>query len=94
MSIFSTDTPDDGVLLDENVAHIPLMLYEQMIRAEAERDILEAAIKMNKYSADSFMRAIIAARNIYAANHGICIQSNVGREFGMGEPAEDVSEDA
>ncbi len=39
------DTPEEGVLLDEDFIAVPVSYYEELIRAQTERDILEATIE-------------------------------------------------
>lgn len=52
-----------SLCLDPGFVLVPKDRYEELIRAETERDVLECTITgKNKYSADTVMDAIRAAR--------------------------------
>lgn len=54
---------DADLHLDPGFILIPYQRYEDLIRAETERDVLEATIRSDKYSADTVMTAILYARS-------------------------------
>ncbi len=63
MSLGNSDI-HEGVLLEEDYISIPVSVYEELIRAETERDILEATLEgENKYQAAEVLGAIKTARN-------------------------------
>ena len=90
------DTPEEGVLLEEEMVVIPLSLYEQLIRAETERDVLEATIENDKYEVETVLSAIKTARKFHATARctAIKIDVNTALPEPEPEPAEDVNEDA
>ena len=62
MSIRNSEIPEDMMMQEEFVS-IPVSVFEDLIRAETERDILEAVLTGNhKYTADDVMTAIQSAR--------------------------------
>ena len=62
MSIRNSEIPEDMMMQEEFVS-IPVSVFEDLIRAETERDILEAVLTGNrKYNADDVMTAIQSAR--------------------------------
>lgn len=62
MSIVNSEI-HEGVMLQEEFVSIPVSVFEDLIRAETERDILEAALLgEHKYSAHEVMEAIQTAR--------------------------------
>lgn len=66
MSIVNSEIPEEVVLVEEMVT-IPLALFEELVRAETERDVLEATIENGKYDADTVLAAIKKARDRHAA---------------------------
>lgn len=62
MSIRNSEIPE-AMMMQEEFISIPVSVFEDLIRAETERDILEAVLTGNhKYNADDVMSAIQAAR--------------------------------
>lgn len=62
MSIVNSDIRE-GVLLEQDYISIPVGLFEDLIRTETERDILEATIEgKNSYLADEVLSVIKDAR--------------------------------
>lgn len=52
------------LMLDPGFVLVPQDRYEELIRAEIERDVLEATIEgENSYNVDRVLKAIKAARN-------------------------------
>lgn len=51
----------DTILNGQCVA-VPISVYEELIRAETERDIYEAALENDTYSSDKVRTAVRAAR--------------------------------
>lgn len=52
------------LMLDPGFVLVPQDRYEELIRAEIERDVLEATIEgENSYNVDKVLKAIKAARN-------------------------------
>lgn len=52
------------LMLDPGFVLVPQDRYEELIRAEIERDVLEATIEgENSYNAERVLKAIKAARN-------------------------------
>lgn len=49
--------------LDPGFVLVPQDRYEELIRAETERDVLEATIKSDKYFVGTIMDAILYARS-------------------------------
>ena len=88
------DTHEEGVLLEDEMVVIPLSLYEQLIRAETERDIFEATIENDKYNVETVLRAIKVAREIHASARCNAIKVEADELLTEPEPAEDVNEDA
>lgn len=90
------DTPEESVMFEEETVVIPLSLYEQLIRAETEREILEATIENDKYEGENVLRAIKVARQYHAVAR--CTEIKVFADTALSDPefdpAEDVSEDA
>lgn len=96
MSIVNSEIPEEGVLVEEMVT-IPLALFEELIRAETERDVLEATIEGSKYDADTVLKAIKKARERHAAVRCVelkCCAVDDPAEDPADDAAEDVSEDA
>ena len=87
MSIVNSEIPEEGVLVEEMVT-IPLALFEELIRAETERDVLEATIEGNKYDADTVLAAIKKARERHADAR--CVELKC---CAMDEPSEDPADD-
>ncbi|MBR2943368.1 MAG: hypothetical protein IKB82_08220 [Clostridia bacterium] len=59
-------TPEElvaNLCLDPGFVLVPQDRYEELIRAETERDVLEGIITTNKYDAETVMNAIIKARS-------------------------------
>ena len=53
----------EGALIEEDYISIPVSVFEELIRAETERDILEAVISgEHKYTVNDVMQAIQTAR--------------------------------
>lgn len=51
------------LMLDPGFVLVPQDRYEELIRAETERDVMEATLSGDiKYSIDAVMKAILAAR--------------------------------
>ena len=89
------DTPEEGVLLDEDFIAVPVSYYEELIRAQTERDIIEATIEgKNRYSIEQVLQGIKDARE--KRLRCMCISEEKGQdEPGPAtDPAEDVNEDA
>lgn len=62
MSIHNSEI-HEGVMLQEEFVSIPVSVFEDLIRAETERDILEAVIGgEHKYTVDDVLQAIQTAR--------------------------------
>ena len=62
MSIRNSEIPE-GLMMQEEFVSIPVSVFEDLIRAETERDILEAVLTGNhKYNAADVMSAIQTAR--------------------------------
>lgn len=62
MSIVNSEI-HEGVLLQEEFVSIHVSVFEDLIRAETERDILESILTgENKYTADDVLKAIQTAR--------------------------------
>lgn len=62
MSIVNSDIRE-GVLMEQDYVSIPLGLFEDLIRAEVERDVLEATIEgENNFVASEVLKAIQTAR--------------------------------
>lgn len=76
MSLMNSDICD-GVLLEQDCITIPLFQFENLIRAETERNILEAALSGDKkYCADEVAAAIQAARKCPSrCNQAVCCSS-------------------
>lgn len=52
------------LMLDPGFVLVPQDRYEELVRAETERDVLEATLLgENKYGVDMVMKAILQARN-------------------------------
>ncbi|WP_297202068.1 hypothetical protein [uncultured Flavonifractor sp.] len=52
------------LMLDPGFVLVPQDRYEELVRAETERDVLEATLSdENKYSINTVMKAILAARS-------------------------------
>jgi len=77
MSIVNSEIPEEGVLVEEMVT-IPLALFEELVRAETERDVLEATIENGKYDADTVLAAIKKARDRHAAARCIEVKCCAG----------------
>lgn len=53
-----------SLCLDPGFVLVPQDRYEELIRAETERDVLEATLRGdNRYSVDTVMNAILSARS-------------------------------
>lgn len=90
MSIVSSEI-QEGVLLEEEFISIPRGMFEELIRAETERDILEATIEgKNSYLADEVLSAIKDARKKHL--RGV-LHIDIGN-FPPEEPAPDIGSDA
>lgn len=62
MSIVNSEI-HEGVMLQEEFVSIPVSLFEDLVRAETERDILENILTGDKkYAADDVLKAIQTAR--------------------------------
>lgn len=62
MSIHNSEI-HEGVMLQEEFVSIPVSVFEDLIRAETERDILEAVLSgESKYNASEVLVAIQTAR--------------------------------
>lgn len=62
MSIVNSEI-HEGVMLQEEFVSIPVSVFEDLIRAETERDILENIITGDKkYAVDDVLKAIQTAR--------------------------------
>ena len=62
MSIVNSEI-HEGVMLQEEFVSIPVSVFEDLIRAETERDILENFITGDKkYALDDVLKAIQTAR--------------------------------
>ena len=81
MSIVNSEIRE-GVLLEQDYISIPVGLFEDLIRAETERDILEAALLgEHKYSASEVLEAILTARKKH-------LRGVMRIEIGVAPPAE------
>lgn len=87
MSIENSEIIEEGVLV-EGMVTIPLALFEELIRAETEMDVLEAAIEGNRFDADTVLAAIKKAREHHAAVR--CVEQ---QHCAMDELDEDVVKD-
>lgn len=86
MSIVNSDIRE-GVLLEQDYISIPVGLFEDLIRAETERDILEAALLgEHKYSASEVLEAIQTARKKH-------LRGVMRIEIGVAPPAESEPSD-
>lgn len=62
MSIHNSEI-NEGVMLQEEFVSIPVSVFEELIRAETERDILEHILTGDKkYAAEDVLKAIQTAR--------------------------------
>lgn len=62
MSILNSDIRE-GVLVEQDYVSIPLGLFEDLIRAETERDVLEATIEgENSFVVSEVLKSIQTAR--------------------------------
>lgn len=62
MSIVNSEI-HEGVMLQEEFVSIPVSVFEDLIRAETERDILEGILTgEKKYAVDDVLKAIHTAR--------------------------------
>ncbi len=53
----------DGVLMEENYISVPRVVFEELIRAETERDILEATLESTtSYITKEVLKVIKSAR--------------------------------
>lgn len=87
MSIVNSEIRE-GVLLEQDYISIPVGLFEDLIRAETERDVLEAAIDGDSsFAAGEVLKAIKAARK----NH---LRGVMRIEIGVAPPAESEPSDA
>lgn len=96
MSIVNSEIPEEGALVEEMVT-IPLSLFEDLIRAETERDVLEATIECDKHASDTVLAAIKKARERHTAVRCVelkCCAMDEPAEDPADDAAEDVSEDA
>lgn len=81
MSIVNSEI-HEGVMLQEEFVSIPVSVFEDLIRAETERDILEAALLgEHKYSAHEVLEAIQTARKKH-------LRGVMRIEIGVAPPAE------
>ena len=75
MSIHNSEI-HEGVMLQEEFVSIPVSVFEDLIRAETERDILEAVLSgEHKYTAGDVLKAIQTAR---AKNHRGTLRVEIG----------------
>lgn len=89
------DTPEEGVLLEEDIIAVPVSYYEELIRAQTERDILEATIEgENRYSIEQVLQGIKDARKNRLRCMCISEEENRCEPAPVTDPAEDVNEDA
>lgn len=81
MSIVNSDIRE-GVLVEQDYVSIPLGLFEDLIRAETERDVLEATIEgENNFVASEVLKAIQTARKKH-------LRGVMRIEIGVAPPAE------
>lgn len=81
MSIANSDIRE-GVLVEQDYVSIPLGLFEDLIRAETERDVLEATIEgENNFVASEVLKAIQTARKKH-------LRGVMRIEIGVAPPAE------
>ena len=86
MSIVNSDIRE-GVLVDQDYVSIPLGLFEDLIRAETERDVLEAAIEgENNFVASEVLKAIQTTRKKH-------LRGVMRIEIGVAPPAESEPSD-
>ena len=72
----------DGVLVEQDYVSIPLGLFEDLIRAETERDVLEATIEgENSFVASEVLKSIQTARKKH-------LRGVMRIEIGVAPPAE------
>lgn len=75
MSIVNSEI-HEGVMLQEEFVSIPVSVFEELIRAETERDILENIITGDKkYAVDDVLKAIQTAR---AKHHRGTLRVEIG----------------
>lgn len=90
-----SDTPEEGILLEEDFITIPLPYFEELIRAQTERDILEATIKGdNRFSVEQVLQGIEDAREKRLRCVCISEEESQSEPDPATDPAEDVNEDA
>lgn len=87
MSIVNSDIRE-GVLVEQDYVSIPLGLFEDLIRAETERDVLEATIEgENSFVVSEVLKSIQAARKKH-------LRGVMRIEIGVAPPAEPEPSDA
>lgn len=75
MSIHNSEI-HEGVMLQEEFVSIPVSVFEELIRAETERDILENILTGDKkYAVDDVLKAIQTAR---AKHHRGTLRVEIG----------------
>lgn len=81
MSIVNSEIRD-GVLLEQDYISIPVGLFEDLIRAETERDVLEATIEgENSFVVSEVLKSIQTARKKH-------LRGVMRIEIGVAPPAE------
>lgn len=81
MSIVNSDIRE-GVLVEQDYVSIPLGLFEDLIRAETERDVLEATIEgENSFVVSEVLKSIQTARKKH-------LRGVMRIEIGVAPPAE------
>ena len=84
-----SEPPMEGMLLEEDFITIPLSYFEELIRAQTERDILEATIKGdNRFSVEQVLQGIEDARE--KRLRCMCISEECGKDEPVPDPAEDA----
>ncbi len=74
MSIVNSEIAETGVMMETDYISIPVSQYEDLIRAETERNILEAAIEgEHRYCIDDILDAIKTARKKWQQRGMLCI---------------------
>lgn len=89
MSIANSEI-QEGILLEEEYISIPRGLFEELIRAETERDVLEAAIEGDSsFVVDEVLSAIQKARKKHLKG---VVRIDIGN-FPSEEPVSDTGSD-
>ena len=87
MSIVNSDIRE-GVLVEQDYVSIPMGLFEDLIRAETERDVLEATIEgENSFVVSEVLKSIQTAREKH-------LRGVMRIEIGVAPPASDEDADA